>query len=80
MIEPATTIESCAIPPSLNLAGGSEGGFVSSGHSRLKRLKMSEILVEGQQCNKTKGKNESSQVLEGPGHLLLMNHAQRLKI
>ena len=42
-------------------------------------LKMSEMLVQGQQCNETKGKNESSQVLEGPGHLL-MKHAEPLKI
>ena len=35
IIEPAPTIESWAAPPSLNFAGGSDGGFVSNGHSRL---------------------------------------------
>jgi hypothetical protein len=32
MIEPAPTIESCAIPFSENFAGGSDGGFVRSRH------------------------------------------------
>ena len=35
MMDPAPTIESTALPFSENFAGGSEGGFVRSGHSRL---------------------------------------------
>ena len=43
MIEPAPTIESCAIPFSENFAGGNEGGLVSSGQSRLYKLKIGWI-------------------------------------